>query len=154
MSTEKISAILAWRGPRYRFPIEEGKIREFALATHAALPEYLDCPSPLIPPTFLTSAGFAWGYSLENPRDSGIDALGIDARLLLNGEEEFIYHRSLPRARDVLWAQTRFTNVRVKEGARAGRMTLYTLATAFTDDEGNLVAEKIATVIEVHKSNE
>ena len=48
------------QGPEYRMDIERGKVREFARAMNAPLPEYIDAEHPLIPATFLITA-VAWG---------------------------------------------------------------------------------------------
>ena len=42
-------------------PIERGKIREFARACLSTNPEYVDAPSPVSPPTFLTTVNFWMG---------------------------------------------------------------------------------------------
>jgi len=39
-------------------PIERGKIREYATATAAARPAYLDDPKAPVPPTFLATVVF------------------------------------------------------------------------------------------------
>lgn len=142
-------AILAYRGPVYRMVVERGKIREFARATFTSHPKYFEDIVPVVPPTFLVSAGFFWGYTLETPRDSGIDRLGIDTSLLLQGEDEFVFHGTPPGAGTELWVESRFSDVKIRKGRRAKNMILYTLSSTFRDAEGRLVAEYRNTVIQI-----
>ena len=52
-------------------PIERGKVREYAAATGAARPVYLDDPAPPIPPTFLSSV-VLWAQIGESTRDERV----------------------------------------------------------------------------------
>ena len=54
-------------------PIERGKIREYATATAAARPAYLDDPKAPVPPTFLATVVF-WtpiGQTLRSAAGAG-----------------------------------------------------------------------------------
>ena len=78
-------------------PIERGKIREYATATAAARPAYLDDPKAPVPPTFLATVVF-WtpiGETLRSPEvlracaEAGVTA---DLGSLLSLEQEYVYH--------------------------------------------------------------
>src|ERR1700743_3477033 len=77
-------------------PIERGKIREYATATAAARPAYLDDPKAPVPPTFLATVVF-WtpiGETLRSPRVlRACEAAGVPADLgsLLSLEQEDVY---------------------------------------------------------------
>ena len=83
-------------GPEYEMDIERGKIREFARAMHAPLPEYVDASNPVIPDTFLITAAYTWGYSLERPRGTVFEQIDHDFSVPLHAEESFTFHGSLP----------------------------------------------------------
>src|ERR1700755_911211 len=84
-------------------PIERGKIREYATATGAARPAYLDDPKAPVPPTFLATVVF-WtpigeaGRSPEVLRACAEAEVPADLGSLLSLEQEYVYHGPLPRA--------------------------------------------------------
>jgi hypothetical protein len=130
-------------------PIEWGKIREYAVATGAARPEYLDDPQAPIPPTFLATVVFwdSMGVTLDSPEvDAAFMSLGIDrdVRRVLSAEQEYVFHGPVPRAGDVLHTGGRFDGVEVKEGRR-GPMIFIHFAIEFRDDAGALRAECLYT---------
>jgi len=55
-------------GPEYEMDVERGRIRDFAKAMSAPLPEFTTNRNPVIPATFLVTTPYTWGYSLERPR--------------------------------------------------------------------------------------
>jgi hypothetical protein len=100
-------------------PIERGKVREYALATGAVRPEYLDDPHPAIPPTFLSTVVF-W-HSVEDmirrPEVlAACAAAGVAAevRNLLSLEQEYLFYGAVPRAGELLEPVSRFDNAAVK----------------------------------------
>ncbi len=132
-------------GPPFTMLVELGKIREFARATRADSPEYWN-DEPLSPPTFLMSSTLWMG-----PESSVAGELDLDLKRLLHGEQEFIFFASPPRAADVLTGRQRIDKVYEKEGRQGGRMKFAEIVTEFRDEQGNLVAEARATLIETSK---
>jgi hypothetical protein len=127
-------------------PVERGKIREFARACKSDDPAYLDGPSPVIPPTFLTTTNF-WMTVATSP----LARVGLDMHRLLHGAQEYVFHGPPPRAGDELTFQTRVTAIYEKQGKRGGTMTLVDTVTEFRHADGRLVAEAHATAIETGK---
>jgi hypothetical protein len=130
----------------YEIPIERGKIREFARATKSRNAAYQGS-RPIIPTTFLTTAGNFWA---EGPM-SGSEQLGFELARVLHGEEEFEFFGTLPRAGQVLTAESRIGDRWEKEGRRGGVMRFAKLVTEYRDESGTVVAEQRTTVIETAK---
>jgi len=114
--------------------IDRGPVRVFARAVTDTDPDY-DGERALVPPTF----PFAWSYtgSLGSPggaRPGGlpIDKLRGPGRMILHGEQEFIYHR-WPRVGDVLVSQARVSDVYDKAKSNGGSMEFYVTDTDWTD---------------------
>ncbi|MGV0714468.1 MaoC family dehydratase N-terminal domain-containing protein [Mycolicibacterium sp. XJ662] len=126
----------------YEMPVERGKIREFAAATGATDPIYQG-PNPPVPPTFLATS-MHW-----EPQDPPL-ATRLDLNLgkVLQGGQEYTFLGALPRAGDVLYAQTSVESVTEKRSSRGGAMTVIVVLTRFASPEGRVVAEGRATVIE------
>ena len=80
------------RGPEYEVDIERGHVYRFARAMSAPLPEFVAGRRPLIPATFLVSAPYTWGYSLERPRGTAFAEVGHDLSVSLHAEEAFRFH--------------------------------------------------------------
>ena len=76
-------------GPEYEMDIERGKIRDFARAMHAPLHEFIEGRNPLMPATFLITAAYTWGYSLERPRGTVFEQLDHDLSVPLHAEEAY-----------------------------------------------------------------
>ena len=134
-------------GPPYRFPIEEGKVKEFSSIDRSnrfCLPRWRDA---LALPTFLGIAGRFWGYTLDDPKDSALAAIDLDRSLLLHAEEEYEYPNGLPRAGTVLTAQTRIKDVTEKTGKRGGKLTFVVTETEFKDQAGVIVAVSRQTIV-------
>ena len=130
----------------YEFPIDRSKVREFARAVKSEHPDH-DGPNPVIPPTMLTSARMIW----EPKEQSGFAQVGFDRSRILHGEEEYVFHGPLPRAGQVLTAETKVTNRYEKPGKRGGNMRFATIVTEFRDESGTLVAEQHSTVVETSR---
>ena len=128
-------------GPDYEMPIERGKLREFANATYAPWPEFIDDHRAVIPPTYLCSAGVFWGYTLERPRGTHLEALDHDLSVSLHAEESYIFHGEPPRAGDVLTARAGLESFTEKHGSRGGKLVFLTLLTEFRNQAGDLIAE-------------
>jgi hypothetical protein len=89
-----VSALHGAEGNRLgttRVRIESGPVRVFAAAVEDDSPSYKE-DGAIVPPTF----PFSWGYwerSTARRRDSPIDKLRGAGRMILHGEQEFVYHR-------------------------------------------------------------
>lgn len=127
-------------GTSWEVIVERGKIREFANAMQSENQAYRGAEA-IIPPTFLVTAG-QWA-----PPGVRVD-VGFDRKLLLHGEQEYIFHSALPRAGDRLTAQEKVLDRFEKPGKRGGVMRFAVVATEFHTADGELVAEARATFIE------
>jgi N-terminal half of MaoC dehydratase len=125
----------------YEFPVEYGKIREFAIATRSTNPAYFG-PDAIIPPTFLTAAGLSW----EPPEDQ--PSLDLDLSRTLHGEEEYEFSGALPRAGQTLMVRTRVADRFEKRGDRGGVLRFVVVVREFHDASGRLVATQRSTAIE------
>jgi len=141
-------------GPEYEMDIERGKIRDFARAMSAPLPEFVDAPRPLIPASFLITAAYSWGYSLERPRGTVFEQIDHDLSVPLHAEESFRFHGALPRAGDRLHCRASLENVWRKQGGRGGDLTFLTMLTEFRNPAGELVAEERSTTVTTENAPE
>ncbi|MEM7068478.1 MAG: MaoC family dehydratase N-terminal domain-containing protein [Pseudomonadota bacterium] len=135
------------KGPEYDVWIERGKIREFARAMDAHLPEYLDGAAPLVPPTFLVCAPYSWGYTMERPRGTIFGDIEHDLTVSLHAEESFVFHGTPPRAGDKLVAQPKLEKVWEKQGGSGGKLTFLTILNEYRDEDGNIRAEQRSTSV-------
>ncbi len=135
------------QGPEYIMDIERGKLREFARAMNAPLPGYVEGEHPLIPATFLITAAYSWGYSLERPRGTVFEQIDHDLSVPLHAEESFIFHGPLPRAGDRLRCRASLENVWRRRGGRGGELTFLTMLTEFRSEAGEPVAEERSTTV-------
>ena len=141
-------------GPSYHVEVERGRIRDFARAMLAPLPEFLEPSDPVIPATFLATAQYSWGYSLERPRGTVFSQIDHDLSVPLHATEEYTFHGPLPRAGETLRAQSEVECVERKSGARGGDLTFITVVTSYRDSEGELVAEQRATTVTTENAPE
>ena len=137
-------------------PIERGKIREFAVATGAARPAYLDDPKAPVPPTFLATVVF-WrpiGETVRSPdvlracAEAGVEA---DFSSLLSLEQEYVYHGPLPRAGETLRTAERLRDITVKHNREKRVMVVVRFTVSFHDERGDLRAECHYTSAYVHR---
>ncbi|MFJ8861833.1 MaoC family dehydratase N-terminal domain-containing protein [Streptomyces sp. NPDC102451] len=127
--------------------VERGKIREFARAAMSENAAYLSA-EPVVPPTFLTTAGFFW-----QPAESKAQAAhGLDPQRTLHAEQEYVFHGVPPRGGQTLTATARVTERYEKQGRRGGRLTFVTMVTEFRDEHGALVAEQRSTAVETSQA--
>jgi acyl dehydratase len=135
---------------RVRFPVEVGKIREFAIALGDEDPVWHDQaaaraaghPNIPAPPTFVVVAGH-W-----RDQQAMVDRLGLDLRRIVVGGCEWVHHRPV-YAGDELVGERVVVEVRERVGARGGRMTFLTLKTTFTNQRGETTVEQLDTIIEL-----
>ena len=133
------------------FPIERGKLMEFARALHDDDPLWYDpgaageqgfagVPTP---PT-ITALAAHWvpGGLIGPPL-----ALGMDVDRLLHGESAWTFEAPV-RLGDELTATMTVADVTPREGRRGGVMTLLVIETAFVNQRGEAVATLRDTWIE------
>lgn len=128
-------------------PIERGKIREFARATGSNHPEYMLCENAVIPPTFLVTAGFFWGETIENPGDGAFGRIDVDRTMLLHAEEEVEFFGEPPRAGDLLHVHS-FVDECWRKTKRSGGtpLTFLAIVSEFRSIDDVLMA-RLRTVI-------
>jgi hypothetical protein len=134
------SSALGATGRPFALDVERGKIREFARATFAPVP---DDDRPTAPPTFLTTA-FHW-------QDGGTDPwqqVRMDPSRGLHAEQDFVFHGPPPKAGDRLVGTSRITDIYEKQSRRGGTLTFVVMVTEFRDPSGRLVAEAKLTGVE------
>lgn len=133
------------------FPVERGKVHEFADAILDPHPHYHDeeaavaagLPGVVAPPTFLMAASLFDGATPRTP-----DALrALDMRFALHGAQEIEFERPLV-AGDRLLAELGETRAYEKGGARGGRMKFVEIEMVFRDQQGCVVARSRATAIQ------
>ncbi len=137
-------ALVGQTGAPFTFPVELGKIREFARATRSRNPAYAD--GSVSPATFLmaadhwqTRAHSAWGDHRRNLART------------LHAEQEFVFHGTPPAAGTQLIGQARIDKRYTKDGKRGGVMTFTEVVWEYRDDAGVLVAEVRSTLVETSK---
>lgn len=134
-----------------KFPVEAGKIQEFAHSLHFTDPIFFDeeaarragFPAVPAPPTYsVVSAHFP-----SEGDENFIEVLGLDLKRILHGEQSWTYHRT-PVAGDVLSGETKVKSVSKKPGKRGGEMTFVVMETVLTDTKGEPVVTTESTIIE------
>lgn len=137
-----------------RFPIEAGKIAEFAEAIKDDDPMFTDTTGETarergfddvpVPPTFMMASSFFQArQDVEGQPD-----LDIDLERALHGEQSFEFER-IPVAGDVLSATGEIADVYQREGSSAGEMTFIELETTYRDQNGDVVVRGHSTIIEL-----
>lgn len=116
------------------FPVEEGKVMEFARAVG-------DTDLETVPLTFTAVAG-QW-------RDQAamVELLGLDLRRIVVGGSEWDYHARF-EVGDRLRGRRVVTDIREKEGG-GGKMRILTLETRFHRADGELAVVQRDIVIEL-----
>lgn len=136
-----------------RFPIEAGKVAEFAEAIKEDNPAYTDSTGETAseqgfddvpaPPTYMMVSSFFQGR-----QDTGDSPdFGFDNERILHGEQSFEYER-VPVAGDVLHGESEVTGVYQRDGARGGTMTFAETTTTYYDEDDEPVVRAIGTTIE------
>jgi hypothetical protein len=132
--------------------IERGKIREFATATGAARPAYLDDPKA----TVLATVVF-WrpiGETVRSPevlRACAEAGVAADFGSLLSLEQEYVYHGLLPRAGETLSTAERLRDITLKQTRDGRAMVVIRFTVSFHDERGDLRAECNYTSAYVHR---
>ena len=128
------------------FPVERGKIREFATAIFDDNPVYLDEEKPLAPPTFTMTNQF-WPSTFEEP----VPDLGINYARVVHGEQDFEYLEPI-HAGDELIGVTTVSDAYTKEGKRGGTLTFIVMETRFTNQHGKEAVLARTTIIETSQA--
>lgn len=140
--------------PRIRprgFPIERGKLHEFANAILDDHPHYHDeeaaraagLPSVVAPPTFAMASALFEG--VDGPTPSELEE--FDMRYALHGAQEMIFERPLC-AGDVLAGEPGEVRTYEKGGRRAGRMKFVEFETIYRDQKGEIVLRSRTTAVQ------
>ena len=132
------------------FPIERGKIHEFANSILDDNELYHDeeaakaagLPSVVAPPTFSSASAF-----FPQPSSGGQRIEGLDMRFVLHGGQELIFERPV-FAGDVLVSEPGETKSYEKKGRRGGTMKFIETETIFRDAQGEIVVRSRSTLIQ------
>ncbi len=132
------------------FPIERGKIHEFANSILDDNEFYHDeeaakaagLPSVVAPPTFSSASAF-----FPQPSSGGQRIEGLDMRFVLHGGQELIFERPV-FAGDVLTSEPGETKSYEKKGRRGGTMKFIESETIFRDAQGEIVLRSRNTLIQ------
>lgn len=135
------------------FPVERGKIKEFAGAICDKNPIYTDpqyavskgFKDVIIPVTFPMT--FVFHVTSENAVLEAMQKLGMDVGKSLHGEIQFSYERPVC-AGETLHADISVGNIYEKTGKRGGLMTFVELKTTFYDASNKPVIIVLNTFIE------
>ena len=129
----------------FEFPVERGKIKEFANAICDPNPIYRDreyarrrgFDDVLMPVTFPVT------FPLHMPSDNFVlettQRLGMDVGKSVHGETEIIYQRPVC-AGETLRGEIRVGNIYEKEGKRGGKMTFVEMEIEYFDENNKPVA--------------
>ena len=124
--------------------IEWGPVKAFAAAVTDTRAEH-QAQDAVVPPTF----PFAWGYwgTIDGaPSGLPIGELRGPGRMILHGEQEFVYHRHA-RVGDVLEGTSRISDVYEKDTSSA-LMEFYVMETSWRDKaSGEPVVDSRFTLI-------
>lgn len=145
--------ILGKEYPPFVFPIEKGKIREFADAIYDDNPIYRDeehagktrVGGIIAPPTFTMVSSF---ISHDQAREDLQRAPGRS----LHGEEEFEYYQPV-KAGDILIGRMKVVEMFEKAGKRGGRMQFAVIETTFTNQKGEKVVVAREYMIETEEES-
>jgi hypothetical protein len=124
--------------------VEWGPVGTSATAVTDQSPQYR-ASDAVVPPTFPFSWGY-WGTVEGNAPGLPIEALRGPGRMILHGEQEFVYH-SHPRVGAVLEGSSRIVDVYEKATSSA-LMEFYVMETAWRDKaSGEPVVDSRFTLI-------
>lgn len=146
-------AIVGMEFPPFEFPIEKGKIKEFARALGDKNPVYTDeelarsmgFRSIPAPPTFTVS--FLHHAPDENFLLNMMQDMEIEVAHSMHGESEFEYFKPIC-AGDVLTVKAKVKDHYRKEGKRGGVMNFITVESTYINQESELVLKDRMLFIE------
>lgn len=134
-------------GPEFHFPVEQGKVREFAKTLFAFREDYLKDRHPPMFPTQTVVAGYSWGYMLEEPQGTDLAKVDINPLMSLDAEQEFIFPDGPPRAGVDLMSQTRVERIWERQGRKGGKLTFYRTRSDYRQEDGSLAVINFATSV-------
>lgn len=137
---QSAAGILDQWGPIYEFPIERGKVLEFVESIYCDHPHYLDNPKGPIPLSYLSVAGYRWGYMLEHPRGTHFDGIDEPWQRSIDGGQSFAWQDKPAEIGDVLNVRTRLVEAIRKKSRRYSELRLYRTETEFAHRDGTVVA--------------
>lgn len=149
--SERLEAIAACTFEDVVFPVERGKVLEFARAVHATSAVHYDLTearsagySDLVAPLTYGNALAHWsgGDASEIPV-----SLGLELSRVVHGEQRYRFHRPMVVG-DVLTARRRVGDIELKQARGGGEMTLVTVLTEFIDEAGAPVVVEELVMIE------
>lgn len=123
-----------------RVEIERGPVKVFAAAVKAADAAYGTDDAP-VPPTYPFSWAFHGSRGESSVTGLPIERLRGKGRMILHGEQEFVYHR-WPKVGDLLDGKGRISDVYERERSNGGLMEFYVTDTEWTDA---VTGEPVAT---------
>ena len=109
--------------------VESGPVRAFASAVKDESAQYRKADA-IVPPTFPFSWSY-WGTIEGATKGLPIEKLRGKGRIILHGEQEFVYHRQ-PKVGDVLEGTARISDVYEKDSSSA-LMEFYVQETSWKD---------------------
>lgn len=125
---------------RHSAEVEKGRLRLFAKAIGAPLPQ--DTDRLRVPPTFL--------FCLEMEKPDAYDwfaEIGLELPKVLHGEQSFRYLRAC-HAGDVLHFEARIDDIYDK---KAGALEFVVKSTRVTDQHGEHVADLRGVIVQRHR---
>lgn len=144
------NAVEIGRSPQFEFPVERGKILEFARALKSDSPAFRGARA-IAPPTFLIVGGQIWGYSWEHPGDSPLASMGVNPAEQLHLEETYEYFGEPPRAGTLLSGELALLAPVEKVGRRSGRLSIITTRTTFRREDGTPAATATQVIAQLHE---
>jgi hypothetical protein len=111
--------------------IEQGPVRVFATACKDGSAVYAGDGAP-VPPTFPFVMPYWGSHGQGGAAGLPIEKLRGPGRMILHGEQEFVYHR-WPRVGDVLEGTGRISDVYEKQRSNGGAMEFYVTDTDWHD---------------------
>lgn len=131
----------------YEFPIERGKVWEFARASGSQNPAYRGTAA-VVPPTFLFTARMLW----EPDWLHCLREIGFDLRRTFHGEEEYLVCGPPLRVGQTLRVSTTVRDQYERTGRLGNSLRFAVVVSEFRDSEGTLVAEQRSTILEAAPS--
>ena len=133
----------------FSFPVDESKVREFAHAIKDPSLRYID-PSAAVAEGFDgVPAPLTFAVVAAHHRDASaaVGRLGLDISRVVVGEVAWQYEQPV-LVGDRLDGRRVVADVKSREGARGGRMTLVTLETELRNQRGELAVRQREVLIE------
>lgn len=130
--------------PPFKYTVEPGKVREFAIAIGDDNPAYFaDDPADMIlPPTFPTTFAF---WSVPGMLFGELEKIGVDLLYILHGEQEFDFLGTI-RPGDTVHADGYFKDIFTKKG-RGFEMDFVVVEFTYTNQHDEPVLIERVTII-------